>query len=78
MRRTLTSDNLTLHLASRAYFYEQLTKQAKNNGLIPFLSDTGIHSSNDMGVIVRSSGAVGDRQAYNALMKGAASGNYPL
>ncbi len=78
MKRNLTGDNLTLHLASRAYYYEYMTKQAKNNGLIPFLWDTGIHNSNDMGIFVRSTGSVSDRQAYNALMKGASAGVYPF
>lgn len=77
-RSTLTGDNLTKHLASRAYFYEYVFKQAKNNGLVPFLWDTGIHGNNDMGIIVRSSGAIGDRQAYNAIKNGAAAGNYPF
>ena len=77
-RSTLTGDNLTKHLASRAYFYEYVFKQAKNNGLVPFLWDTGIHGNNDMGVIVRSTGVIGDRQAYNALKNGAAAGNYPF
>ena len=77
-RSSLTGDNLTKHLASRAYFYEYVFKQAKNNGLIPFLWDTGIHGNNDMGVIDRNTGAIGDRQAYTALKNGATAGTYPF
>ena len=76
-RNNLTGDALTLHLASRAYFYEYIFKQAKNYGMVPFLWDTGIHNSFDMGVIDRNSGAISDRQAYTALQKGATLGVYP-
>jgi len=77
-RSTLTGDNLTKHLASRAYFYEYVFKQAKNYGMVPFLWDTGIHNSFDMGVIDRNSGAILDRPAYNGLIKGASAGIYPF
>jgi hypothetical protein len=46
--------------------------------MIPCLWDTGIHANNNMGIFVRSSGAIGDRQAYNALMKGAAEATFPF
>lgn len=77
-RNQLTGDNLTRHLASRAYFYECVAREGRNSGMIPCLWDTGIHANNNMGIFVRSSGAIGDRQAYNALMKGAAEATFPF
>ena len=77
-RNQLTGDNLTKHLASRAYFYEYVAREGRNSGMIPCLWDTGIHANNNMGIFVRSSGAIGDRQAYNALMKGAAEATFPF
>ncbi len=35
-RNNLTGDDLTLHLASRAYYFKYVTQQAIANGLIPF------------------------------------------
>lgn len=77
-RNQLTGDNLTRHLASRAYFYECVAREGRNSGMIPCLWDTGIHANNNMGIFVRSSGAIADRQAYNALMKGAAEATFPF
>ncbi|CAN5477532.1 hypothetical protein BH11BAC5_BH11BAC5_11320 [soil metagenome] len=65
MRRTnLTGDALTLHLASRAYYLKYVTKQAKANGMLPFYWDTG-------SLLSRSSSAVLDQQALDALVQGA-------
>lgn len=65
MRRTsLTGDALTLHLASRAYYLEYVTKQARANGLLPFYWDAGT------GVINRQSNSVFDQQALDALVAG--------
>ena len=77
VKRNLSGDALTLHLKSRAYFYNQVAEHARKNGIIPFLWDTGIHGSNDMGIINRSTGAVEDDQAHKALMDGAAAGTLP-
>jgi hypothetical protein len=38
-RTSLTGDDLTLHLNSRAYYLKYVVKQAKANGLLPFYSD---------------------------------------
>jgi len=65
MRRdNLTGDALKLHLASRAYFFKYVTKQAIANGLLPFFWDTG-------GLINRSTYAVADQQALDGLIQGA-------
>jgi aryl-phospho-beta-D-glucosidase BglC (GH1 family) len=65
MRRTnLTGDTLSLHLASRAYYLKYVTKQAKANGILPFLWDTG-------GLLSRSNNTVLDQQSLDALIEGA-------
>jgi endoglucanase len=69
-----TSANPTLlehHLASRSYFFEYITREAKNHGLVPFFWDNG------SGFFNRSSSAVSDTRALKALMKGAGDGIYP-
>ena len=77
-RNQIMGDNLTKHLASRAYFYECVAREGRKTGMVPFLWDTGIHENNNMGIFVRSTGAIADRQAYDALMKGAAESTYPF
>jgi aryl-phospho-beta-D-glucosidase BglC (GH1 family) len=65
MRRTdLTGDALTLHLASRAYYLKYVTKQARTNGILPFIWDTG-------GLLSRQNNTVLDQQALDALIQGA-------
>jgi endoglucanase len=65
MRRSdLTGDALTQHLASRAYYLKYVTKQAKVNGILPFLWDTG-------GLLSRQNNTVLDQQSLDALLEGA-------
>ena len=65
MRRdNLTGDALTLHLASRAYYHNYISKQANADGLIPFFWDTG-------GLIDRTKNTVLDQQTLDALIQGA-------
>jgi aryl-phospho-beta-D-glucosidase BglC (GH1 family) len=65
MKRTdLTGDALALHLASRAYYLKYVTKQAKANGILPFLWDTG-------GLLSRQNNTVLDQQSLDALIEGA-------
>jgi len=63
-RNNLTGDALTLHLASRAYYLKYVTKQAKANGILPFLWDTG-------GLLNRQNNTVLDQQSLDALVQGA-------
>lgn len=70
-RPSLTGADLEHHLASRAYFFEYIVEQAKDNGIVPFFWDNG------SGVFNRSNGSVSDKQALTGLMKGAAAGKYP-
>lgn len=60
------------HDDSRAYFYKNVTKRSKNNGLIPFFWDTGD------GIIDRSNNVVFNTEDYNALIAGATEGVYPF
>ena len=63
-RDNLTGDALKLHLASRAYFFKYVTKQAIANGLLPFFWDTG-------SLIDRSKYKIADQQALDGLIQGA-------
>jgi len=63
-RTNLTGDALKLHLASRAFYFKYVTKQAIANGLLPFFWDTG-------GLINRSNYTVSDQQALDGLIQGA-------
>jgi hypothetical protein len=62
-RNNLSGEALKLHLASRAFYFKYVTKQAIANGLIPFFWDTG-------GLIDRNKNTVRDHQALDALMQG--------
>jgi len=70
-RSALTGDALTRHLASRAYFLNYVTKQAKANGILPFYWDNGGTSNNGCGIFNRNSMTVFDQQALDALVQGA-------
>jgi len=63
-RDNLTGDALKLHLASRAYYFKYVTKQAIANGFLPFFWDTG-------GLINRNTCKVADQQALDGLIQGA-------
>jgi endoglucanase len=65
MRRdNLTGEALRLHLASRAYYFRYVTRQANANGLLPFFWDTG-------GLLDRRTNTVFDQQSLDALIQGA-------
>jgi endoglucanase len=63
-RTNLTEDALKLHLASRAFYFKYITKQAIANGFLPFFWDTG-------GLINRNNFTVADQQALDGLIQGA-------
>jgi endoglucanase len=78
MRRSaLTGSALTNHLASRAYYMQYVTQQAKTNGMVPCVWDNGFTGSNGMGTFNRGDGSTFDRQLLKALMTGASAGVYP-
>ena len=71
IRRTnLTGTNLTLHLASRAYYLKVVVQQAKANGMVPFYWDEGNLGSNGFGIFNRFNTSVVDSQALNGLLDG--------
>lgn len=70
-RTTLSGDNLALHLKSRAYFTEYVTRRAKANGLLPFYWDIGGTGAADTGIFNRNNYTVFDQQILDALMSGA-------
>lgn len=66
------------HDDSRAWFAEYVTKQAKNNGMVPFYWDNGPTTANSCGIFDRSTGAVGDQKVLDGLFRGAEEGAYPF
>lgn len=70
MKRTV-SENQAAHDASRAYWNEVVTREAKNHGIVPFHWETGSE-------IDRNTGAVTDPGVIGGIMQGAAEGVYPF
>jgi endoglucanase len=77
-RSALTGTALEHHLASRAYYFQYVAQQAKNNGLVPFYWDNGFTGNFGCALFNRSDGSVFDRQALKAYLTGAAAGTYPF
>lgn len=71
--RSGLGDNQEAHNKSRGYFNEVVTREAKNNGLVPFFWDGGAFA-----MIKRSTGTVNDQYVYDGIMAGAAAGVYPF
>jgi endoglucanase len=70
-RLTLTGEQLTRHLESRAYYLKYVTKQAIANGLLPFFWDNGATGNDGSGIFNRHTNTVSDQQALDALIEGA-------
>jgi endoglucanase len=64
-RTNLTGSDLTLHIASREYFFQYITNAAIRYGMIPFCWDNGIFN--------RNNGTVIDPGVLNAIVQGATS-----
>jgi endoglucanase len=77
-RLTLTGSTLEHHLASRAYYFQYVAQQAKNNGLVPIIWDNGYAGNLGSAIFDRNDGSVLDSQALNAFVEGASSGTYPF
>lgn len=72
IRRTnLTGDALQLHLDSRAFYLEFVTREMKKHGIVPFYWDNGGTGNNAFGIFNRSNNTVADQVALDALIKGA-------
>jgi endoglucanase len=63
-RDNLSGEDLTLHLASRAYYIKYCTKMANSFGMLPFFWDCG-------GVFDRRQNTVIDQQTLNGILEGA-------
>ena len=65
----LSGDNLKLHLQGRALFYGEVAKNAKANGIIPYVWDTGAENDGNMTFITRQKGVynVLDPDCLNAM-----------
>lgn len=63
--------NLKLHLQGRALFYGEVAKNAKANGIVPYVWDTGDEGDGNMTIITRQKGtySVLDPDVLNALQK---------
>jgi len=63
--------NLKLHLQGRALFYGEVAKNAKANGIVPYVWDTGAENDGNMTIITRQKGtySVLDPDVLNALQK---------
>lgn len=59
------------HDESRAYFYKNVAERGKNNGLIPFLWDTGQFIGRDTNTVI-------DSLSHKGLITGAEAGKYPF
>jgi hypothetical protein len=68
-RLKLSEPDLSLHLASRAYYYRYITNAMIKNGVIPYYWDNGYQD--ECALFDRSSGVVTDKVALDSLMAGA-------
>ncbi|NHK29659.1 glycoside hydrolase family 5 protein [Parvularcula flava] len=76
MRRTnLTGDDLDLHLASRDWYLEYVTREAVSMDMTPFYWDAGGLGNFGSGLFDRDNNTVFDDRALDAIMEGA--GNTP-
>ncbi len=66
-----------LNMASREYYYEFLTRTAQQNGIKTFVWDIGVPPSQSGGnaLLNRSTGAIVDQGALNAIMRGVGGGS---
>ena len=72
--------NLKLHLQGRALFYGEVAKNAKANGIVPYVWDTGAENDGNMTIITRQKGtySILDPDVLNALQKAyGMEGNLP-
>lgn len=76
-RSSLTGNDLTRHLAARAYYHEYVTTQAKNHGLVPFYWDNGGTGNHASGIFNRAALQVADQATVDALVRGRDAGVYP-
>jgi len=69
-RTTLTGANLALHIKSREAYYTYVAKSAVCHGMIPVYWDAGFIGDNSFTLFNRNTGAMVDKGAVQALVKG--------
>ncbi len=74
-RTSLTGTDYTQHIASRLYYLEYITDAAVRSGMIPIYWDNGYNGDMGFALFNRTTGAVVDQDALDALMEGAGIGN---
>jgi endoglucanase len=72
-RSSLTGSDLTLHIASREYYYQYIFNAALRYGMVPVYWDNGYYANNQCGLFDRNSGAILDQGAVNAILRGTTS-----
>lgn len=70
-RSNLKGDSLTLHLNSRAHFFEYITREAKADGMVPFYWDAGNMGNDASALFNRQNNTIYDKQALDSLRQGA-------
>ncbi len=70
-RLNLAGEAYEKHKASREYYFEYITKTALQNKLVPIYWDNGHVGNNGSAIFNRSSGAITDQGALDAIMRGA-------
>lgn len=70
-RTSLTGGDLTLHLASREFYFKYVTNAAIRYGMIPVYWDNGHNGNNGFALFNRTNGAVVDQGALDAIIEGA-------
>ena len=85
IRRTgssdLTGNNVSLHLASRAYWYKYVTNSARSHGMYPVIWDDGYLGTNSFGIFDRNAGTLVDTAIATAATAGSlaiANGTYKI
>jgi endoglucanase len=78
IHRANLGDMQSNHEASRGFYYEYVTKVAKDNGVVPVVWDNGYNGENGFAIFGRNNGSVLDSTVLNATMKGAEAGKYPF
>jgi uncharacterized repeat protein (TIGR02543 family) len=74
-RTSLSGQQLIDHIAARQYYLKYVTAAALTNGIKSFYWDNGVNANNGLALFDRSTGAVVDQGALDAVMQGAGIGN---
>jgi aryl-phospho-beta-D-glucosidase BglC (GH1 family) len=73
LKRNLSGENLTKHLASRVHYYQYCAEAAAQRGLILYCWDTGLpNAANTMGLFDRDTGKVVDTDVVDGVVSATA------